>query len=206
MFPVADHQKTTWRRRKDDKEHDEKFITGGLWSISRHPKYVIEILVLSIVGSAPHLINLLVFLLFAVMLIIVTSSAVLTDVLQLCRRSGRMDRHLGLVNSLFMHVFRSPVNVADRWNLSDHNLFPAEKGLGRPPIGGEWASFLLHIGFRRHTIVCRPLISRPHHFTMVWCPLKPAADCDPAFLQLSFVLFGCGLLTSRVRTADLSDA
>ncbi|PSR72930.1 hypothetical protein PHLCEN_2v11167 [Hermanssonia centrifuga] len=38
---VADHQKTTWRRRKENKDHDEKFITGGLWSLSRHPKYVI---------------------------------------------------------------------------------------------------------------------------------------------------------------------
>ncbi|KAI0833248.1 DUF1295-domain-containing protein [Trametes gibbosa] len=37
---VADHQKASWRRRKEKKEHDEKFITGGLWGVSRHPKYV----------------------------------------------------------------------------------------------------------------------------------------------------------------------
>lgn len=117
-----------------------------------------------------------------------------------------MDRHLGPFDSLFMHVFCSPANVADCWNLSDHYLFPTEKGLGRSPIGGAWASFLLHLEFRHHTVVYRPLISRPHHFTMVWCTLKSAAHCDPAFLQLSFVLFRCGLLTSRVRTADLSDA
>lgn len=35
---IADRQKTAWRRAKDAKEHDEKFITSGLWSISRHPK------------------------------------------------------------------------------------------------------------------------------------------------------------------------
>ena len=35
---VADRQKSIWRRQKDNKEHDEKFITSGLWSISRHPK------------------------------------------------------------------------------------------------------------------------------------------------------------------------
>ncbi|KAM5538481.1 hypothetical protein V8D89_007814 [Ganoderma adspersum] len=40
---VADHQKTAWRRAKDNKEHDEKFITKGLWGISRHPNYVGEV-------------------------------------------------------------------------------------------------------------------------------------------------------------------
>ncbi|KAJ7284550.1 hypothetical protein C8J57DRAFT_1169611 [Mycena rebaudengoi] len=40
---IADYQKTTWRRAKDAKRHGEKFITRGLWSISRHPNYVGEV-------------------------------------------------------------------------------------------------------------------------------------------------------------------
>lgn len=40
---VADRQKTAWRNARDNKEHDEKFITGGLWSISRHPKCVLQL-------------------------------------------------------------------------------------------------------------------------------------------------------------------
>ncbi|KAI0711916.1 hypothetical protein C8T65DRAFT_647008 [Cerioporus squamosus] len=40
---VADHQKTTWRHAKNNKLHDEKFITKGLWGISRHPNYVGEV-------------------------------------------------------------------------------------------------------------------------------------------------------------------
>ncbi|KAG5652186.1 hypothetical protein H0H81_005985 [Sphagnurus paluster] len=38
---VADRQKTNWRAQKERKLHDEKFITSGLWSISRHPKCVL---------------------------------------------------------------------------------------------------------------------------------------------------------------------
>ncbi|CCM04984.1 uncharacterized protein FIBRA_07182 [Fibroporia radiculosa] len=40
---VADHQKTAWRNAKNNRKHDEKFITHGLWSISRHPNYVGEV-------------------------------------------------------------------------------------------------------------------------------------------------------------------
>ncbi|KAI0787889.1 DUF1295-domain-containing protein [Fomes fomentarius] len=40
---VADHQKSVWRRAKDNKEHDERFITNGLWGVSRHPNYVGEV-------------------------------------------------------------------------------------------------------------------------------------------------------------------
>lgn len=39
---IADWQKSVWRRAKNRKEHDERFITSGLWSVSRHPKYVIS--------------------------------------------------------------------------------------------------------------------------------------------------------------------
>ncbi|TFK40157.1 hypothetical protein BDQ12DRAFT_711574 [Crucibulum laeve] len=35
---IADLQKTAWKRAKDLKQHDESFISSGLWSISRHPK------------------------------------------------------------------------------------------------------------------------------------------------------------------------
>lgn len=40
---VADMQKHYWRKAKDAKQHDEKFLTSGLWGISRHPNYVGEI-------------------------------------------------------------------------------------------------------------------------------------------------------------------
>ena len=36
---IADRQKSTWRKAKEKKEHDEQFISTGLWSVSRHPKY-----------------------------------------------------------------------------------------------------------------------------------------------------------------------
>jgi steroid 5-alpha reductase family enzyme len=36
---IADRQKLAWRRAQENKEHEEKFITSGLWSLSRHPKY-----------------------------------------------------------------------------------------------------------------------------------------------------------------------
>jgi steroid 5-alpha reductase family enzyme len=44
---LADYQKTVWKRAKDAKQHDEKFITRGLWSISRHPKYITSLSALS---------------------------------------------------------------------------------------------------------------------------------------------------------------
>ncbi|KZT07686.1 DUF1295-domain-containing protein [Laetiporus sulphureus 93-53] len=40
---IADHQKTSWRHARDRKQHDERFITRGLWGISRHPNYVGEV-------------------------------------------------------------------------------------------------------------------------------------------------------------------
>ncbi|KAK0545578.1 hypothetical protein OC846_004899 [Tilletia horrida] len=40
---VADRQKAAWREAKNKGEHSEKFITQGLWSISRHPNYFGEI-------------------------------------------------------------------------------------------------------------------------------------------------------------------
>ena len=39
LFEIAaDRQKSAWRRARENKEHEEKFITSGLWSLSRHPK------------------------------------------------------------------------------------------------------------------------------------------------------------------------
>jgi len=40
---IADREKTAWRKAKENKEHDDKFITSGLWSLSRHPNYVGEV-------------------------------------------------------------------------------------------------------------------------------------------------------------------
>jgi steroid 5-alpha reductase family enzyme len=36
---VADHQKTRWRKEKDEKKHNEEWISRGLWAKSRHPNY-----------------------------------------------------------------------------------------------------------------------------------------------------------------------
>lgn len=41
---VADRQKSAWREERAQKVHDEKFITRGLWSLSRHPNYVGEVM------------------------------------------------------------------------------------------------------------------------------------------------------------------
>ena len=36
---AADRQKDNWVQEKKRKEHDEEFLTRGLWSKSRHPNY-----------------------------------------------------------------------------------------------------------------------------------------------------------------------
>jgi steroid 5-alpha reductase family enzyme len=36
---AADRQKSAWVQEKKEKEHDEDFLTRGLWSKSRHPNY-----------------------------------------------------------------------------------------------------------------------------------------------------------------------
>jgi len=40
---IADRQKSAWKKAKSNKQHDEKFISKGLWGISRHPNYVGEV-------------------------------------------------------------------------------------------------------------------------------------------------------------------
>ncbi|KAG0145710.1 hypothetical protein CROQUDRAFT_671617 [Cronartium quercuum f. sp. fusiforme G11] len=41
---IADRQKSAWREERNQKIHDEKFITRGLWAYSRHPNYVGEVM------------------------------------------------------------------------------------------------------------------------------------------------------------------
>lgn len=40
---IADRQKSKWRQEKEEKKHDEAFITGGVWAWSRHPNYFGEV-------------------------------------------------------------------------------------------------------------------------------------------------------------------
>ncbi|CAH7677581.1 hypothetical protein BY996DRAFT_4584652 [Phakopsora pachyrhizi] len=42
---IADRQKTVWREEKSKKLHDQKFISSGLWSLTRHPNYLGEVMI-----------------------------------------------------------------------------------------------------------------------------------------------------------------
>ncbi|WWD16864.1 hypothetical protein CI109_101296 [Kwoniella shandongensis] len=51
---IADREKSAWRAAKNDKKHEEKFISSGVWAWSRHPNYLGEV----ILQSGPPLLAL----------------------------------------------------------------------------------------------------------------------------------------------------
>jgi len=40
---LADRQKSVWKQEQKEGKHQEKFITSGLWGVTRHPNYVAEV-------------------------------------------------------------------------------------------------------------------------------------------------------------------
>lgn len=78
---IADRQKSSWRKAKDSKQHDEKFITKGLWGISRHPKFVF----------------------------VSPSGLLLTGRTQLCWRGGNLGWNLGTVVQLYSFSLLPPL-------------------------------------------------------------------------------------------------